>query len=179
MTITNKKQATFEFQKLFNKPQDYTVLNKLEYIEFQDISKIENKVFDHQNTGEIMIIDAENKNYSIICFDYKMIIIYRDLNDGSDILNKLDTFTKYFLPRKGTKTHVNSNKENDRLFLKEITSFNEFLNRIRIDNSRIQRIWRIITRCLSAFLVKKGHENAHKMHYNHLSEQFKEYQDDF
>ena len=168
-------QATYEFKKLFDDPQIYKnfsnsskMFELLRYIKYPNISQLKKEVFKHRNSPEIMIIDKyENKDnkYFILCFDFKIIIIDQQSKDNSDeqflksILSKHHTFNKYFLLN---DEDANPESGSEKILsLYTLNKFNNFLiNQKHIFNSTIQDIWRIITRCLSAFIIKKGQENS-------------------
>lgn len=128
---------------------------------YDEILRLPNKL-------KIIVIDEYkegSKSYLFICFDFNMLILNVDQNSIISFLNefvlKFDNNEIYFL-QDNPIAKKNSNKIEDQYFSYELYNFsNEFMvlkNKVRMSSIRIQALVKIMFRCMSGFLIKKGYK---------------------
>lgn len=131
------------------------LFKKLSFLFVSDI-KNEDDILQIQNESKIIIIDeyqeTNNKKYFFVCLDYKLIIF--DQNQNFDqFLSQQQNSNKYYLKQNPmSETEKNDND----LFLYEI---NNFCEKFKIQNHKLQRFWQLIVECISGFLIKKSYQN--------------------
>lgn len=154
----NFEECFSKFIVAFNKKEIRMKNKKLEKILYKF-----NFSFNHNKIGnfcqsKIIVIDKiqgnDNKEYYLVCFDYKLIIINRNKDEAyfnEFLSNNIDS-KKYFL--------MNYNEENNNL-TQEIFNFSvEF----QMENFRYQCFWNKVMKCLSGFLIREGYKNSLKEH---------------
>ena len=183
------QQSINNFQKSLKSGKIHTsnkhlkeTLEKFDFIYYEDIDQIDERVKHYQNNSGIVVIDECNQDgikYYVVCFDYKLIIFpKKDKTESSTLrieFSGSNLSVKYFIQGRTNQNNTDSVNTN---FFNEISNFSQ---KFMITDTNLQHFWKKIVNCVSGFLIKKGYQNSRNKHdeYRKISkEKFVEYKEE-
>ncbi|KAK8837097.1 hypothetical protein M9Y10_037150 [Tritrichomonas musculus] len=162
--ISNIYSIFNNFQQSFNKHEikvknQYLqeILYKFNFYYYDDSNEQEENYPEFQKESSIIVIDeceVYKSKYSIICLNYKLMIIKENIKSETHFIN--DFISKH------NKSEIFYLKDGNQEFLDEISTFSKHF---QIDNNEFRSLFNLIIRCIISFLLKKSYNDRETKHY--------------
>ena len=167
-----------EFQELFmRKELNMTdkrfdpLIKKIQFLQILNSDNINNNISNEINNSENIVIDIyeESTNkYFIICFNENIHIIDQSNQTYINLLITDDCIDKLYILNEAKNDFIKiTNIQDDKLknnqkieLEEEINIFIPYFNLCRIYKTTIIKIWKIIQRCISGYLIQKAYSKS-------------------
>ncbi|KAK8876675.1 positive regulation of sphingomyelin catabolic process [Tritrichomonas musculus] len=157
-SIFNNFQQSFKKHDIKVKNQYLQeILYKFNFYYYDDNNEQEEKYPEFQKESNVIVIDeceVYKSKYSIICFNYKLIIIKENIKSETHFINDFIS--------KQNESEIFYLKDGNQEFLDEISTFSKHF---QIDNNEFRSLFNLIIRCIISFLLKKSYNDRETKHY--------------